>query len=134
MKLLTRHSDYALRALVYLARFPRRRLCAEELVEKLEIPDAFLRRLLQALGQAGILRSSRGKGGGFSLGRHPSEIRVSDVMRVFQGSLSMNDCMLRKRVCPNRGTCPLRSKLRSIEAKVLKDLEATTIASLMKEQ
>jgi Rrf2 family protein len=129
---MTRNSDYALRALLFIAHRGNVRVSADELIGTLKVPDAFLRRLLQELSRKGILFSHRGKGGGFSLRKEPSRISVGDVMRVFQKSLAMNDCRLKKHICPNRGDCPLRSKLLFIESNVLKELEATTIASLMK--
>ena len=132
MKLLTRHTDYAVRALVYMSADPQRITSAQELIAKLKIPDAFLRQLLQALSKAGILRSHKGKGGGFSFRKKPLDIRLLDVLQIFQGKTELAGCMLAGAVCPDRATCPLRQRIKHIEMQMLKELRETTIASLRK--
>jgi Rrf2 family protein len=132
MKLITRNTDYALRVLLRMAKDRKKIFTADSLIEELKIPGAFLRRLLQALGARGILRSYKGKNGGFALTSPPEKTRVLDVMRVFQGSIGVTDCLFKKKICPNRGQCPLRKKVNAIERKVIADFRAITIASLLK--
>jgi Rrf2 family protein len=133
MKLLTRHTDYAIRALVYMARKPGDITRARELIDKLRIPDAFSRQLLQKLSKCGILESHRGKEGGFSFKKQPQKIRLLDVLHIFQGTEGLASCTLGGDVCPDRATCPLRSRIKSIEAHMVAELSRTTIASLLKE-
>jgi DNA-binding IscR family transcriptional regulator len=52
-------------------------------------------------------------------------------MRIFQGEISLNECFLKKNICPNRGKCVLRKKLSSIEDDVIRQLKAINIASLV---
>lgn len=131
MKLITRNTDYAIGALLYLAR-QKRVVSAKELVKELHIPEAFLRRLLQALGKEGILESYRGKGGGFIFKVPPAQIDIARLMKIFQGNLEIVNCLLKKKICPNRSSCILRSKIKEIERKVIRQLESITLESLLK--
>ena len=134
MKLLTRHTDYAIRALMFMARKPSDITCAQELITKLHIPDAFSRQLLQKLSKSGILKSHRGKDGGFSFKKQPEKIRLLDILEVFQGKGGLTSCILSGDICPDRAACPLRLRIKHIEAQMVKELAKTTIASLLKEK
>jgi len=129
--LLTRNSDYAIGALLYLAKAGRRIVTTEELVRQLRIPQAFLRRLLQVLGKSHIVGSYKGKGGGFILKVAPERIRLSQVMRIFQGRLKIVHCRLKKKDCPNRGSCILRARIKEIEKEVARRLDLITLAALL---
>ena len=133
MKLITRDTDYAVRALLFFARNREKILSVTELVQALKIPRPFLRKILQILNRQGILKSYKGKGGGFELALHSQKIFLTDLIEIFQGSLNLNDCLFKKKICPNRKTCSLRHKIKSIERSVISELKAITIKSLLEE-
>jgi Rrf2 family protein len=130
MKLITRNTDYALRALCYIAK-RKSIVTVDELVAKLGVPRPFMRKILQCLNKKGILVSCKGQGGGFRLKAGSGKVSVIEIMRVFQGNIQLNGCFLKKDVCPNRPKCALRKHLRSIEQEVLRRLKAITIGSLI---
>ena len=132
MKLITRDTDYAVRALVYIARSGSRIVTSDELVRKLAIPRPFLRKILQALNRSSILKSYKGQGGGFSLGRRPAGIYLADLIAIFQGKVEINKCLFKKRLCPNRSSCLLRSRINGIERRLLEELNSISIASLLR--
>ena len=78
--LYSRGCEYALRALRAMVEQPRRVSTVSKLCEHAEIPEHFTRKMLQPLVRAGILRSARGPGGGFTFGREPAEISLMDVV------------------------------------------------------
>ena len=67
-----------------------------ELVKKLNMRRAFLRRILQALSKQGILRSLKGNGGGFMLNIKPDKIRVIDIVSIFRDDADIISCLLEK--------------------------------------
>jgi Rrf2 family protein len=83
------------------------------------------------LVRPGILRSFRGRGGGFKLLKPPAKIHLTDVIEVFQGSVDFTGCIFRKQVCRDRANCPLRRKIKQIERHAVDELSTTTIAGLM---
>ncbi|MCE5336532.1 MAG: Rrf2 family transcriptional regulator [Desulfobacteraceae bacterium] len=88
MKLTTR-SEYALLALIYMARQQTDGyISVQKIAEAQEIPAKFLEQILLALRRAAYLRSSKGKRGGFRLARSPQEITLAEIVRLFDGALA----------------------------------------------
>ena len=135
MKLITRDTDYAVRAICFIAcakNKSRGLVTAAELTRELKIPQPFLRKILQLLNKHGILHSYKGIGGGFVLGLRPEKIQLIDLIKIFQGRVELNECLFKKKICPNRGTCKLRGKINLIQEKVLDELAGITISDLLK--
>ncbi|MFA5355918.1 MAG: Rrf2 family transcriptional regulator [Candidatus Omnitrophota bacterium] len=132
MKLITRDTDYAVRALSFIASSSKDIVPAAELVRELKVPRPFLRKILQRLNKKKVLRSHKGKGGGFSLIVAPNKIFLLGLIRIFQGPLALNECFLKKLPCPNMKSCVLRRKIKNIEGHMLNELSPITIASLLK--
>ena len=132
MKLITKKTDYAVRALMCLALEKERFVPASEISRKENIPDKFLKRLLQVLLKKGYLLSKEGKGGGVKLKKKPGEIKMLDLMRAFHGDFQISQCMFRKDICPNRKACVLRVKVKAIEKDLEKKFGKISILSLIK--
>lgn len=132
MKLINRNTDYAVRALCRIAKDKNKVVSVPDLVRELRIPRPFLRKILQALNRNGILHSYKGKGGGFLLAKPASKIYLVDLIGVFQGRLSLNECIFKKKLCPNKDTCALRQKISEIESHTIRQLQPITIGSLLK--
>jgi len=132
VNLLNRDTDYAVRALRYMAQHPGETVAVKDLHPELRVPRPYLRGVLQKLARHGLLRSFRGRGGGFRLSRRPAAIRLTEVIAIFQGELDLAHCVLHGRACLNRATCPLRRTVKAIESMAARRLRATTIASLLK--
>lgn len=133
MKLLTKDTDYAVRAIVYLARHTDGYRSSREISESEGIPLQFLRRILQKLTRAGLVVSREGVTGGVRLNARPGDVRVSDIIKIFQGDIELSECMFRKRLCVHRATCVLRARIQSIEAMVNREFERVTIATLLRD-
>lgn len=132
MKLITRDTDYAIRGVCFIAKQRNKIVSVSELVKELKIPKPFLRKLLQVLNKKGILRSCRGQGGGFLLAKPAGEIFLSDLIKIFQGPLSINECLFKKMRCPNIKACALKKKIDGIQMYVMEELKSITIASLLR--
>ena len=99
MKLITKESDYAIRAVMRLAACGNGYVSSRELARQEDIPLHFLRRILQALIKAGLAESKEGVSGGARLKVKPQSIHLSDVIRLFQGDIQLAECMFRKKIC-----------------------------------
>jgi Rrf2 family protein len=85
---MTRATNYALHALVNLARAGREQPVASHAVAKAEgLPDRFLLKILKPLVAARILHSVRGPNGGFRLARPPEKIALLEVIEVVEGPI-----------------------------------------------
>ncbi len=133
MKLLTRNTDYGIRALCFIAKEKGRIIAVPELVKALKIPRPFLRKILQRLTKKGFVWSQKGIGGGFRLAIPAGKLHVVEVAQSFQGALKLNECFFKKELCPNRKICPLKKKIDRIEKIVASELGLITISELLKE-
>jgi Rrf2 family protein len=131
MRLITKETDYAIRAVMQLARQPGVFVSSAEMAAAEKIPLPFLRRILQRLLKAGLVVSREGATGGVSLHVHPERIQMLDIMRVFQGQVELSECMFRRKLCANRGTCVLRRRIRAIEQRLTDEFAGISIADLL---
>jgi len=134
VKLITRNTDYAVRALCCIAEQKQEVISADRLVKSLDMPRPFLRKILQILNKEGLLNSTKGKGGGFALALSPGKITLTNVMKIFQGSIRLNECKFKKSYCPYISDCLLKKKIDEIEKEVITKLKAITIASIIKKE
>ena len=132
MKLFTKQSDYAVRAIVSLARASGAYRSSREIAREERIPLPFLRRILQTLAQHGVVEAREGAAGGVRLARSPRVIRLSDIITHFQGPVQLSECLFHKRLCQNRATCVLRHRIVAIEALVSREFDKITIAALLR--
>jgi Rrf2 family protein len=90
---LSRKSDYALRAVIYLAGLPQDRYGrVSEIAKARNVPQAFLAQILPLLSNRGVVRSQQGAHGGYVLARKPSEITFLEVIEAVEGPLRLNKC------------------------------------------
>lgn len=134
MKLITRDTDYGVRALRYMALNEKNLTSVKNLVKELDMPRAFIRKILQILSDEEILQSFKGKGGGFQLAKSPEEIYLIEIMEIFQGPLKINQCIFKGKVCPNIEKCKLKEKIDSIQNYVISELKGITLATLLQEE
>jgi len=133
MKLINREADYAVKALLTMAGRGKETTPVTGLTGALGLPRPYLRKIMQTLAREGVVRSSKGRGGGFVLARPAGRIAVADVIRAFQGRINLHDCLFKKTLCPDVAACPLRKSIRRLEQKLIRDLEALTVATILKE-
>lgn len=131
---MTRNTDYAVRALCYIVAREKKKeegvASVTELVKVLGMPRPFLRKILQKLNSAKLLISQKGKGGGFRLAKPADRIFITEVMQIFQGPFKLNECMFKRKICPNRRACFLRKRLEAIEEFAVAQLKGVTIKEI----
>lgn len=128
--MLSKTAEYALRAVVWLARDPGRPESAEPLAEITKVPRRYLHKVLQDLVHAGIVRSQSGPGGGYSLDREPEKVTILDVVNAV-------DPLERIRSCPlgltsHTSLCPLHRELDKAYAATEQAFANVTLAKLVR--
>ena len=104
---LTMMSDYALRVLLYAAAHPGRLVTIDETQEVYDLSRGHLMKIVGTLASAGILRSQRGRAGGFTLGMAPEDIRLGDVLRLTEPDFEMVECFGPDNACAITAFCRL---------------------------
>ena len=133
MDIIRRNTDYAMRLMVNLAmHFDYGFISSRILSEEEDVSRHLSCKLLQKLNAAGLVRSTMGANGGYSLSKTPSEINLSNVIDVIQGPLAINRCFLSKDACPRQTTCPITQKLKGLQSYLTESLSSITFADLVK--
>ena len=133
MKVLTKNTDYAIRALLMLAAKKGSYLSAKTIADEQAIPYQFLRKLLQEMIRHDLIVSKEGVQGGFMLEKDPDEIGLRQLIEIFQGKVQVSECMFRKQICVNRARCVLRHEIMRIEGVVHSEFEKITIGTLLRD-
>ncbi|MDP8247773.1 MAG: Rrf2 family transcriptional regulator [Candidatus Tritonobacter lacicola] len=132
---INRDTDYAVRALLCMAKLSAKTgasiIPVKTIVKREKLPRVFLRRLLQELARKKILKSQKGKGGGFSFRKPPETISIDEVMTLFQGPMDLTNCVLGGKACPRRSYCKLRRRLKAMSENIRQELREITIAGLV---
>jgi Rrf2 family protein len=103
--LISQTTEYALRAVVWLAANPEKPLTAQQIAEATRVPAGYLAKVLQGLSRAGLLHSQRGLGGGFTLARSPNSLTMWEVVQAVDPLKRIHQCPLgfeshRDQLCP----------------------------------
>ena len=133
MKVLTKKTDYAIRALLMLGSKRDVYVSAKSISADQDIPYQFLRGLLQELIRHDLVVSKEGAQGGFMMKKEPDEIPIAQLIEVFQGKVQVSECMFRKQICANRARCVLRQEIMRIEEVVNREFDKVTIGKLIRD-
>ncbi|MCH8024053.1 MAG: Rrf2 family transcriptional regulator [Candidatus Marinimicrobia bacterium] len=100
------------------------------IAQDLGIPNHFLGKILQQLTRHNIIRSQKGKGGGFTLIRPPAEISLYTIIRIIDGKSLLNQCIIGFPACGDSYPCPVHEQWKIAKANILHMLTDTTVADL----
>ena len=127
--MLTLSSEYALRAMVLLARHADEwPVSAQHIAEQSGIPRKYLSKILADLARAGLLEGSRGKRGGFRMTRSPKEIRLFEVLAPFEPVLThRRSCPFGNVVCGDDDPCAGHHRWKPVREAYQRFLSETTV-------
>ncbi|MDQ5907825.1 MAG: Rrf2 family transcriptional regulator, nitric oxide-sensitive transcriptional repressor [Pseudomonadota bacterium] len=128
---ITQHTDYALRALIYLGTNADRLVTIQEISERFDVSRNHLMKVVNALIRAGFVEGVRGKGGGLRLARVPREIVVGAVVREMEPGMDLVECFGSGCQCILDPSCKLKVILSNAQAAFLKVLDDMSLADLL---
>jgi len=128
---LSKKADYALMAMKHLAQKPGApSTSAREIAEQYDIPIELLAKVLQRLVRTGLLASTQGTRGGYTLSRSSAAISVADVIQAIDGPLTVTACSTEKNSCEQYSKCNIRDPLWQIRERIAATLDTVTIAEM----
>ena len=129
---LTRRGDYAVRAMLDLARHDDgdARRSVREIAAAMDIPVHFLPQVMSDLTRAGLVEAQAGRTGGYRLRREATDIRLLDVVEAIEGDSRLATCVLRGGPCGQDGFCDVHAVFAAAQEGVRAPLAATTLADL----
>lgn len=126
--IFSKKCEYGLQAVLYMAAREPGCVCpSDEIADKLQIPKEFISKILQSLTESGIVDSKKGKSGGFLLAKHPSKIRLIDIVTAIDGLDLFNSCVLGFPHCSPDQPCPVHDKWGELRTKAYNMLTDETI-------
>jgi len=128
--MFSNRTEYAIRALAELAGTDSL-MRSEEIAEKQDIPPKFLPHILSDLARAGIVRTSRGYGGGIVLSGKPDQITFKAIVEAVQGPIVAYECLVSIPQCENVENCSLKAIWQKLQDAVDNILESTTLQDLV---
>ncbi len=131
---LTSRSEYALLALVYLARRnDAGYVSVETIAEAQHIPQKFLEQIMLALKHAKYLRSSKGQHGGYVLAKPANKIALAEIIRLLDGALAPTESVSQYfyESTPIEKEKRLLAVFKDIRDYVADKMESTTIADVV---
>ncbi len=129
--LLKREESYAVHALIQVAEQPG--ISAAEIAERLQMPPAFMAKVLRKLGKAGFVDNKLGRGGGVTLLHPPRSITLLDILEGVSGTVLLDTCQTEP-LCVTqrrRGHCNLKLTWIATSSAVRKLLAGVTLEHLV---
>jgi Rrf2 family iron-sulfur cluster assembly transcriptional regulator len=128
---LTKRGDYAVRAMLALARGSGNGLLsARRISDAMAIPVRFLPQVLADLQRAGLVEAAPGRSGGYRLAREATTISLLDVIEAVEGDTRRRDCVLRGGPCGVNGTCDVHDVFFAGQEALRGTFAASTLAQL----
>lgn len=131
--ILSRTSQYAVQALIYIATQPRGAwILKRELAQHLGLPPTYLAKILGALSSNGLLYSTRGRHGGFCLREEVERADLLQVLCLTEGASFSHGCVLGLKECADETACPMHCSWKPIKERIVRVLGGQTLESLAK--
>jgi Rrf2 family transcriptional regulator, iron-sulfur cluster assembly transcription factor len=126
---------YALRGVLYVATMTEenRRVQVDEISKRLSVPKHFLGKIMNRIVKEGMLNSTKGPYGGFSVTDETLSSPLTRLLNVTDGMEQFNTCVLKLRKCNKANPCPLHYQMEQNRDELLKIFSQTTIADLLKQ-
>jgi Rrf2 family protein len=106
----------------------------KDIAKRQDISQGYLEHLLPPLRAAGLVNSTRGAHGGYTLARAPENITLGEVVQVLEGTMSVAECVTAPEVCPRANLCITRDIWEEISRKIKQALESVTLRDMVSRQ
>ncbi len=126
---------YALRGILYVAMTndESQKVRVDEIASRLAVPRHFLAKIMNRVVKEGILDSTKGPYGGFSVNGETLSSPLIRLLKITDGMEQFNSCVLQLRKCNKTNPCPLHFLVEKNREELLNNFSQITIANLMKQ-
>jgi Rrf2 family protein len=130
--MFNKETEYALRGLVYikLQNLKERRPGTSEVAKEIEAPPFYTAKILQRLVRAGLLKSMKGKGGGFFFDPYGPELPLVKLITATEGDRAFSGCGFGLKQCDSENPCPLHDRYAVVRESINRLISEETVESL----
>jgi len=129
-----KETEYALRSLVYiqLQNLKQRTPGFAEIAEETDTPPYYMAKILQRMVRQGLIKSHKGKKGGFYFGSDKPDLQLKEVISTIEGNHLFTGCVLGFHQCSDNNQCPLHEKFVPIRDSINRLVNEESVQSLAK--
>lgn len=128
--ILNKTTSYAIKILLLMAAKPSESFTAKQLHEELGINNRYLRKILTSFTKCKLIKSNRGKNGGFVLAKSIEKITISEIIQKVEGLEKFEECFLGNGDCSPEKTCEMHSLFVEIKEQMIKTFSETTLKDI----
>jgi Rrf2 family protein len=130
--MLSNSSKYAIKAVLYLSLHSNesQKIMVKDIAKPINVPQAYIAKLLQELVKEDLVSSARGPKGGFYLNKDNNSQKVINILKIIDGEKRLTSCMLSLEQCDEDKPCPLHNVLSPSRQKILKILNEKSVSDL----
>jgi Rrf2 family protein len=128
---LTKRSDYAIRAMLALAKTKDGLLSSRKIAQEMHIPPRFLPQIMGDLTRAGLVDAHPGRAGGYRLAKPADSVTLLMVIEGVEGDPHRQICVMRGTPCGVDGECGVHYVFYAAEGALLQHLQLATLKSVI---
>jgi len=130
--MLSKSSKYALKAVLFLALHTdvNNKIMVKDICERINVPKAYIAKLLQGLAKRKIISSTKGPKGGFYIDEANKNEPIIKIIDIIDGKKRIESCVLSLEDCNEHKPCPLHAIISPSRSKMIGLLESKTIKDL----
>ena len=124
---LTRRGDYAIRAMLHLARTPDETVSGTAIGRETQIPGRFVGQVMGDLARAGLVNAQIGRRGGYRLSRPAAQINLLEIVEAVEGDTRRKTCVLSQGACTYEGACDVHEFFAAAQNALISRLAQSTL-------
>lgn len=128
---LSKMADYGTVVLTAMIREPERSRSASEIASLIKVPAPTVSKILKILARGGLVVSTRGAQGGYTLSRPSGQISLVDIIQAMDGPIGMTECSVTPGLCTQEAGCVVRANWQRINHAVLDVLRDITLDQMI---
>jgi FeS assembly SUF system regulator len=129
---ISKLTDYGTVLLAHLATNQEAVCSAADVANATGIAVPTVSKLLKALGRSGLVTSTRGSNGGYTLARDPHEISAADIIDALEGPVSITECSASDSQCEHEGVCSVGGAWQRVNVAIRRALDDVTLNDLLR--
>ena len=129
---MTRRGDYAIRAMLLLARAPEDVMSGTEIARQTGIPERFVPQVMRELVRSGLARVKLGRNGGYQLGKAAESVDMLAIIEAVEGDSRRQRCVLSGIACDPDQRCQVHEIFAAAQEALISRLAESSLASAIR--
>ncbi|WP_299112433.1 Rrf2 family transcriptional regulator [uncultured Winogradskyella sp.] len=127
-------TKYAIKATLYLAvnSSENEKVVISDIAKPINVPKAYIAKILQALSKKNLISSTKGPKGGFYISEENKQVKIAEIVNAIDGETRINSCLLSLKECDSGNPCSLHHLVYKEKQLIIERLGSTSLEELAK--